>query len=84
MINGERVLDRNQRIGALTSRRFKCAFEVIRVPYLQRSHIYPQCLTPSLRLFEDERGVWIVRIPKHGHAREPGQNLFQQFESLRT
>src|SRR6516165_5869119 len=69
MTNGERVFDRNQRFGVLTSHRLKCAIEVIRVPYLQRLHLYSQCLTARLRLFEDQRGIWIGRVPKHGHAR---------------
>src|SRR6266571_5091380 len=34
IIDGERVLDRNQRIAALSSRRFEYAIEVVRAPYL--------------------------------------------------
>ena len=76
MITCERVFDRNQRIRVQPSRSFECAIEVVRSSHLQGSNLYPQCPTPGLRLFEDEHGTRIVRIPKHGHARKSRQNLF--------
>src|SRR5262245_61163872 len=39
---------------------------------------------PGLRLFVDQRGIRIGRVPKYRHARKPRQKLFQQFEPLRT
>jgi hypothetical protein len=76
MISGERVFDRNQPIRAQPSCSFECAIEVVRSPHLQGSNVYPQCPIPGLRLFEDEHRIRIRRIPKYGHARESGQNLF--------
>jgi hypothetical protein len=73
MITRERIFDRNQRVRARPSRSFECAIEVVRSSHLQGSNLYPQCPTPGLRLFEYEHGERIVRIPKHGHARESGQ-----------
>jgi hypothetical protein len=76
MISRERVFHRNQRIRAQPSHSFECAIEVVRPSHLQGSNLYPQFPTPGLRLFEDEHGVRIGRIPKHVHARESGQKLF--------
>ena len=77
MINGERVFDRNQRVWALTSRGFEGAIEVVRGSHFQGLNLNPQCLTRGLRLLEDKRGIRIGRIPEHGHASEPGQNLLE-------
>src|SRR5262249_41325336 len=82
--SGERVFDRNQRIWAQPSRRFECAIEVVRAPHIQGLHVYPRCSTPGVRLFVDECGIRIGRVPKYRHARKPRQKLFQQFGSLRT
>src|SRR5262245_63214182 len=84
MSSRERVFHRNQGIRVVRSRSFECAIEVVRSSHLQGSNLYRQRLPPGQRLFEDERGIRIVGIPKHGHARESGQNLLYQFESLGT
>src|SRR5262249_42101971 len=82
--SGERVFDGNECIQTQSSRSIECAIEIVRASHLQGLDFYPQCPPPGLCFFEDERGIRIGRIPKHCHAREARQKLFQQFESLRT
>jgi hypothetical protein len=86
MSQGLRVLvfNGNQCIRALPSRSFECAIEIVGAAHLQGLNLYPQCPARSVRLFEDNRGIWIGRIPKHGHADEPRQQLLEQFQSLAT
>src|SRR6266446_1386715 len=68
VIKSERVFDRYQCIWTLPSQRFECAIEVAWVPHLQGLDLYPQRPARGLRLFEDERGIRIGRIPEHGHT----------------
>jgi hypothetical protein len=70
---GERVFDRDHRIRALRSRSLECAVEVIRPSHLKGLNLYPQRPAYPLRLLEDNRGVWIGRIPEHRQTGEPGQ-----------
>ena len=72
MINGERVFDSNQRFRVLPSRRFEYAIEVVWPSHLQGLNLYPQYSACGLRLFEDNRGIRIGRIPKHRHASRAG------------
>src|SRR5262245_4805936 len=81
---GERVFDGNQRVGALLSRRRECAIEVVRASHLQGLNLYPQYPACGLRLFEDDSGIRIGRIPKHSHTREAGKQLLEQFQALPT
>ena len=64
MSEGERVFDHNQRVGVLPSQSFECAVEVVRG--LAPPGIAPlsPCPARGLRLFEDDCGIRIGRIPK--------------------
>jgi hypothetical protein len=75
IINGERVFDCDQRIRVLPSRSFECAIEFVRASHLQGLNFDPQRPAGGLRLLEDQRGIRIGRIPKHGDAREPRNNF---------
>src|SRR5262245_53365938 len=80
----ERVFDGNQRVGVLLSRCRECTIEVVRASHLQRLNLYPQCPACGLRLFEDNSGIRIGRIPKHSHTRKSGKQLLEQFQALAT
>src|SRR5262249_19125348 len=80
----ERVFDGNQRVGVLLSRCRECTIEVARASHLERLNLYPQCPACGLRLFEDNSGIRIGRIPKHSHTRKSGKQLPEQFQALPT
>ena len=72
MTNSERVFDGDQCLGVLPSRSRECPIEVVGPSHLQGLNLYAQRPARSLRLLEGNRRVRIGRIPKHGHASEPG------------
>ena len=67
---------------ALHSR--QVTIEVVRASHLQGVNLYPQCPACGLRLFEDNSGIRIGRIPKHSHTRESGKQFLEQFQALPT
>jgi hypothetical protein len=82
MIAREWIFDCDHCIWMLLLYSFECAIEVGRASHLQRLNIDPQSPARDLRLLEHDGGIRIRCVPQHRHAREPGQNLFQQFQSL--
>jgi hypothetical protein len=70
MGTGERVFDRDQRVGVMLSRRLEGTLEVVRAAHLQGLNLDPERPTPCLGLFVHERRIGIGRIPKHCHATE--------------
>jgi hypothetical protein len=83
MAHRERIFNCDQRFYVLLHRGRKVSIDVIRASYLDRLKLNPKYRGRVLRLFEDECGIWVGRIPKDAHAGNPWKNLLEQFQSFR-